>query len=105
GQLVKATKLHELAGAARIAALQELVRGLVAGVLQLDDPDSIDPQTKFVQFGLNSLGALELNNGIQATLGISLHGSVSLDHPTVELLAEFLDRQLDATRNTLGGSA
>jgi acyl transferase domain-containing protein/acyl carrier protein len=78
----------------RIAAIEQLVRARVAGVLHLDDVDAVEPHVEFVRLGLDSLMAVELKNILEAALRIPLAASVAFDHPSSELLADFLDRQL-----------
>lgn len=81
----------------RLAALDEFIRTTVAEVLHIDDVDIVDSHTGFIQLGLNSLVAVQLKNKLEAELGIQLPGSIALDHPSAELLAEYLDRLLSAS--------
>ncbi|MFC0003925.1 type I polyketide synthase [Micromonospora siamensis] len=78
----------------RVTALADLVRTRVAAVLHLDDVDAVQPHLEFVQLGLDSLMAVELKNGLESAVRVPLAASVAFDHPSVEQLAEFLDRQL-----------
>ncbi len=80
--------------AERRTALDELVRARTADVLHLDDPDSIDSATEFVQLGLDSLVAVELKNALEAALRLPLPPQLAFEHPSPALLAAFLDRQL-----------
>lgn len=83
-----------LPAARRRAELGALVRRATATVLQIDDPDSIDPRTEFLQLGLDSLVAVELKDLLERALAVALPASLAFDHPRVESLTEFLDDQL-----------
>ena len=48
----------------------------------------------FIQAGLDSLGAVELRNGVAAKFGISLPSTVAFDYPTPKALALYIWRQL-----------
>ena len=78
----------------RLASIELLVRSKVAGVLSMDDVESVDATTEFVQLGLNSLVAVQLRSALETELGVALPPSVALDYSSAEQLAEFLDRCL-----------
>ncbi|MDH6135475.1 acyl transferase domain-containing protein [Kitasatospora sp. MAA4] len=78
----------------RLDALETLVRTLLAEVIEIDDADSVERSTRFIQLGLNSLLATQLRARIEGALGLGLPAASVLQHPSVELLAEFLDRRL-----------
>jgi acyl transferase domain-containing protein/acyl carrier protein len=78
----------------RSSALVELVRGMVADLLRVDDPESVDAQSTFLELGVDSLTAIEMTNRLQARLHTPLLSSSVFDHPSVAELAEFLDGRL-----------
>ncbi|MEU2425306.1 type I polyketide synthase [Streptomyces sp. NPDC007851] len=90
------TALRQQTQAERLATLDEFVRVRTADVLHLDDPDSIDPYTEFVQLGLDSLVAVELKNTLEAALRLPLPPQLAFDHPSPAQLAAFLEQQLTA---------
>lgn len=47
-----------------------------------------------IQAGLDSLGAVELRNGIAAKFGISLPSTVAFDYPTPKALALYISKQV-----------
>jgi len=83
----------------RLAALDELIRAKAAGVLHIDDPDAIESGAKFVELGMNSLTAVELKGALEDALRVPLPPAVALTHPSPELLAEYVDRQLAPDQN------
>jgi acyl transferase domain-containing protein/NADPH:quinone reductase-like Zn-dependent oxidoreductase/acyl carrier protein len=78
----------------RTWAIDEFVRGKVADVLHMDDPDAVDPSAEFVRLGLDSLVAVELKNALESAFRLPLPPSIAFDYPSVELLTEYLDQQL-----------
>ena len=57
-------------------------------------PEELERQTGFFDLGLDSLTAMELKNGLQASLGCSLPTTLAFDYPTVERLLDYLAEQL-----------
>ena len=77
----------------REATITALVRATIADALHFD-PDEVEVDAQFTELGLDSLAALALKNSLEAAFGIPLAASITFDHPSVRLLARFLDRQL-----------
>ncbi|MER5466883.1 beta-ketoacyl reductase, partial [Streptomyces sp. NPDC002668] len=77
----------------RLPMVLDLVRRQVA-VVRHDDPAAIDPETPFTAFGMDSLAAIELRNGLSAAIGIRLPATITFDYPTPAELAEFLLAEL-----------
>jgi acyl transferase domain-containing protein len=85
----------------RVAAIEELVRITVAELLRIDDVSRVDATATFLELGLDSLVAVDLKAALESALGLRLAAAtVVFDHPSAELLAEFLDRQLDSAEPT-----
>jgi acyl carrier protein len=93
--------LGELLARPKAERLGELLRVVLAGVahaLHAAD-DDIDPDTRFVALGLDSLMALDVRTGLETAFKLPLPASLTFDHPSPRELAEFLDTQLvPATR-------
>jgi acyl transferase domain-containing protein/acyl carrier protein len=89
--------LRDQPAAARIDAIEGFIRTRAATVLHLDDADDVDPNLEFVQFGLDSLMALELKNILEAAFHVPLPSSLAFDYPSVRLVTAFLDSQLTAS--------
>ncbi|MFG2577368.1 beta-ketoacyl reductase, partial [Streptomyces sp. NPDC048481] len=77
----------------RPALVLDLVRQHVAHVRH-DDPAAIDPETPFTAFGMDSLAAIELRNGLSAAIGTRLPATMTFDYPTPADLAGFLLAEL-----------
>jgi NADPH:quinone reductase-like Zn-dependent oxidoreductase/acyl carrier protein len=74
----------------RRALLASHVKGHVAAVLGLKEPDEIDPKQGFFDLGMDSLTAVELRNRLQASLACTIPATVAFDYPTVGGLIEFV---------------
>ncbi len=74
----------------RRALLSDHVAALVAGVMGLDSPQSLDPTAGFFHFGMDSLMSVTLQRALAGSLGISVPASVVFDYPTVDALVGFL---------------
>jgi acyl transferase domain-containing protein len=70
------------------------VRDQVVKVLGLDQSHPLKPQQRLFDAGLNSLGAVELMNHLQASLGHPLPVTLVFDYPTVEDLSAYLAREV-----------
>jgi phthiocerol/phenolphthiocerol synthesis type-I polyketide synthase B len=74
----------------RRAMLVDQVAALVASVMGLDSPQSLDPSVGFFQFGLDSLMCVTLQRDLAETLGLAVPASAVFDYPTVEALTDYL---------------
>jgi phthiocerol/phenolphthiocerol synthesis type-I polyketide synthase C len=63
---------------------------LVAAVMGLPSPQSLDPSADFFELGMDSLMSVVLQRALGETLGEALPLSVVFDYPTVEALADHL---------------
>jgi phthiocerol/phenolphthiocerol synthesis type-I polyketide synthase B len=78
----------------RRAMLVDHVTALVAAVMGLESPQSLDPSAGFFQFGLDSLMSVTLQRSLAETLGLAVPASAVFDYPTVEALTGFLATHL-----------
>ena len=69
------------------------IRGEVAQVLDCD-PAQLDPQRGLFEMGMDSLMALKIQKRLEAILGRSLPSTLAFDHPTLDALAGYLEREL-----------
>jgi phthiocerol/phenolphthiocerol synthesis type-I polyketide synthase B len=74
----------------RRAMLVDHVTALVASVMGLDSPQSLDPSVGFFQFGMDSLMCVTLQRDLGETLGLAVPASAVFDYPTVEALTDYL---------------
>ena len=70
--------------------LMDHVTALVAGVMGLESPHSLDPHAGFFHFGMDSLMCVTLQRALTASLGITVPTSVVFDYPTVVALVDHL---------------
>jgi acyl transferase domain-containing protein/thioesterase domain-containing protein/acyl carrier protein len=68
------------------------VRTLVAKSLGVKVPEQIELDQRLVDWGLDSLGAIELRNDLQASLGCTLRSTLVFDAPTIAALGDQLLR-------------
>ena len=85
--------VHRLAGLSRderYAALLSIIRGEIARVLGLGDPEQVPPHHSFEALGLDSLEAVELSHRLATVLGQKLPASLTNEHPTPTAVADYL---------------
>ncbi len=82
--------------------LVEFVRQHVMHVLRLPKGRVVDRRHRLMDLGLDSLMAVELRNRLQRGLDLPVPATIVFDHPTIEAMARFLDRELVA-RHGNGG--
>ncbi|PZG50611.1 hypothetical protein C1I98_10100 [Spongiactinospora gelatinilytica] len=87
-------KLDALSPEERDQAVLDLVRTHVATVLGHRSADAIGPQRAFQELGFDSLGAVELRNGLNAATGLRLPATVIFDHPNAQALAERIRKEM-----------
>jgi acyl transferase domain-containing protein/acyl carrier protein len=86
--------LRSAPAAARGEILLDHVRGQVAAVLGLDDPEELDVARGFFTLGMDSLMAVELKNRLQTALDLPLPSTVVFDRPSIAQLVGFLEHEL-----------
>jgi len=94
GRRVKADRpralFHELEQAVpakRHGVLVNYITAQVLDILQFESSRPLEPSQGFLQIGMDSLMAVELQSRLQSALGVSLSSTVSFDQPTIERLA------------------
>ncbi|MGW1926776.1 acyl carrier protein [Streptomyces massasporeus] len=115
--LVRAAAAGQTAARERLAALPDgerrrvllaLVREHAAAVLGHPSVETVEDERAFKDLGFDSLTGIELRNRLHAATGVPLRPTLVFDHPTPQLLAEYLGRQVDAgttAADTAGGGA
>jgi acyl transferase domain-containing protein/NADPH:quinone reductase-like Zn-dependent oxidoreductase/acyl carrier protein len=91
---VDVAALLALPRAERRAAIDAAVRSRVAILLHFNDIEDIASHAKFMELGLDSLGAVELKNALEAMFRTALAASAVFAYPTVSELVDHLDEQL-----------
>ncbi|MFG2473179.1 beta-ketoacyl synthase N-terminal-like domain-containing protein, partial [Streptomyces canus] len=94
------TGLAALPGEELERALEELVRGTVAAVLEQGDPHGIDTGRPFKALGFDSLMVVELRDKLARATGLNLPSALVFDHPTPDAVFGHLKERL-----TGGGAA
>ncbi|PRQ09065.1 type I polyketide synthase [Enhygromyxa salina] len=83
-------RLRGLSETERLRALVNLVLGETAAVLGYHDASRLDPNTGFVDLGLDSLMAVEVRRRLQRETGLNLPATLAFDHPSPQHVANFL---------------
>jgi NAD(P)-dependent dehydrogenase (short-subunit alcohol dehydrogenase family)/acyl carrier protein len=91
-----ARQLRNAEASERRSLLLALVREELSKVLGLSAAMPVDPSQGFFAMGLDSLTSVEFRNRLQNVLRCPLPTTVAFDYPTLDKLAEFLDRTLPA---------
>ena len=87
-------RLVEAAEADRHEILVGHVRQVVARVLRLDAPESLDRRSGLMDLGIDSLMALQLRKRLGAGLTRPLPATLIFDHPSIDAIARLLGREL-----------
>jgi acyl transferase domain-containing protein/NADPH:quinone reductase-like Zn-dependent oxidoreductase/acyl carrier protein len=87
-------ELKALAASRRRAFLVGQVRLSALRVLGIDEETLIEAGRPLRELGLDSLVAVELRNALSRSLECALPATLAFDHPTLNALADYLERRL-----------
>jgi acyl transferase domain-containing protein/NADPH:quinone reductase-like Zn-dependent oxidoreductase/acyl carrier protein len=78
----------------RREVLLDHVRGSALRILGFDSEIEIEVDRPLREFGLDSLGAVELRNALSRSMDCKLPATLAFDHPTINAIASHLERIL-----------
>jgi NAD(P)-dependent dehydrogenase (short-subunit alcohol dehydrogenase family)/acyl carrier protein/SAM-dependent methyltransferase len=78
----------------RLSVIKQHVRAHIVDVLRLDSAFMLRDDQPLPELGLDSLMALELKNGLQKELGMTLTPNFFFEYPTLDLAAMYLNARL-----------
>ncbi len=93
-----AASWRALPEAGRRAAIEAHVREQILSVIGLDAGERLDPRQGLVDLGIDSLMTLELRNRLQRSTGEALPATLVFDHPSIEALTSYLEREIIGAR-------
>jgi acyl carrier protein len=98
--------LSPTAAASRIPAARQLsssqVTILVQSTVEAVLGQSVGSDAPLMATGLDSLGATEVRNGLQSSLGLDLPATLTFDYPTVAAISGFIQQQLQPAAEASG---
>jgi polyketide synthase 7 len=103
-----ARRLAGMSQEQRGAAVLELVRAQVALMLEQPSAEAVPERQAFIEFGFDSLAAIELRSRLNVATGLRLPATLIFDQPNPTALAHYLSGELARTaavEDTLGGHA
>jgi acyl carrier protein len=69
------------------AAVRQTVQGVLGGAVSEDEP--------LMAAGLDSLGAVELRNSLESSLGLQLPSTLMFDYPSIAAISDFVCSQVE----------
>ncbi|MGW0586363.1 type I polyketide synthase [Streptosporangium sp. NPDC002607] len=79
-------------------AVNFFIRSHIAQLLHFDGPESLPPDVRFFEVGMDSLTSVQLKNILEITFQIPLSTAIIFDHPAVDLLTAFVTQQIRQNR-------
>lgn len=80
----------------RRAVLDQIVRRVVAGVIGLKSPESIDAALSLFKMGLDSLMAIQVQRRLERATAETLPAAFAFNYPTLDAMVELLDSGIAA---------
>lgn len=74
----------------RESILEDNIRRILADVLGIDAPESIDSSSNIFEYGMNSLMSMDFKNRLQSMLKSKLPATFALKYPTVRAMAKYV---------------
>jgi len=95
--------LLDASPAQRHEILVALVRQQIADMLRFDSPERIERKRRLIDMGLDSLMAVDLRNRLGNALQLErpLSATLFFDHPTLDALVDYLERDMLKFRQEL----
>jgi aryl carrier-like protein len=95
--------LLDASPAQRHEILVALVRQQIADMLRFDSPERIERKRRLIDMGLDSLMAVDLRNRLGNALQLErpLSATLFFDHPTLDALVDYLERDILKFRQEL----
>lgn len=84
----------EVSGEVRTREIKNTVARVIGDVLGIPASESLDMTRNFTELGLDSLGAINLRNALQAETDIELSPTLAFDYPSPTALAAHIDASL-----------
>ena len=81
------------------------VRTAVLEAVQVAVGESVDAELPLTESGLDSISAVELGDAISAQLGVQLPATAMFDYPTVDLLTEWIVKEMRSHGHTDEGGS
>jgi 3-oxoacyl-(acyl-carrier-protein) synthase/thioesterase domain-containing protein/acyl carrier protein/ubiquinone/menaquinone biosynthesis C-methylase UbiE len=80
--------------------VKEITMEQILETLKATTGSDVDPDAPLMESGLDSLGAVELGNQLQAQSGMTLPSTLIFDYPTARQLSGYFKEQADAANGT-----
>jgi myxalamid-type polyketide synthase MxaB len=92
-------QLSSAEDSARLDTALSYVKGQIAKVLRLSNPESVDPHVSLSNMGLDSLMAMELRNRVETDLRVTIAVAELLEGPSPTQIAESILSKLGSTND------
>ncbi|CDZ76614.1 Polyketide synthase PksN [Legionella massiliensis] len=85
----------------REQVLTDKIKGVLAKILNISKPDSLDIKKNFFELGMDSIMAMEFKNVLQTMLGssITISNTLVFDNPNIENAVAYLLREIVTTES------
>jgi SAM-dependent methyltransferase len=89
-------RLSAASASERRELLVSLIRGQLAHSLRVADPSSLERKRRLIDFGIDSLMAVEVRNRLASALELAepLPATLLFEHPSIDALAVYLERDV-----------